>query len=280
MTAATTGLRLLTASERLAEPRGPKILIAGVPGVGKTSLLRTLSPEALATTLFVDAEAGDLAVAGLEIASVRPRTWSDCRDIACALGGPNPALPASASYSEAHYQAVAANPVLAGLAKHTGLFVDSLTEISRQCRAWAEQQPESFTERGKKDLRGTYGLVAREMVGRLQQVHHDRARTVVLVGILEKDADDPGAWRIQLEGQRTARELPGIIDVIATLHHINFGDGKPIRALVCANPNSWTLPAKDRSGKLEQFEEPDLGKLLAKLTPSSAAQATQETTHA
>ena len=71
------GLSLLTADMRRAEKRGPKILIVGIPGVGKTSLLGTLAPETLGETLLVDAEAGDLAVAGLPIASVRPRTWPE-----------------------------------------------------------------------------------------------------------------------------------------------------------------------------------------------------------
>jgi hypothetical protein len=267
-------LRLLTSTERLAEPRGPKILIAGVTGVGKTSLLRTLAPEARAKTLFVDAEAGDLAVTGLEVASVRPRLWSECRDIACALGGPNPALPASAPYSEAHYQAVVADPILASLTQYEILFVDSLTEIARQCRVWAEQQPESFSDRGKKDLRGTYGLVARGLIAFLQQIQQSRSKTVVLVCILERAEDAFGVkeWRLQLEGQRTARELPGIIDEVVTMHQADFfGDGKTVRAFVCAGENAWRFPAKDRSGKLEQLEPPDLGKLLAKITSSPSA---------
>jgi hypothetical protein len=39
-----------------------------------------------------------------------------------------------------------------------------------------------------------------------------------------------------------------------------------MRGFVCSNPNNWSLPAKDRSGRLEQIEPPDLGKLLTKLT--------------
>ena len=46
---------------------------------------------------------------------------------------------------------------------------------------------------------------------------------------------------------------------------IDFGDGKPTRAFVCTSPNPWGYPAKDRSGRLEQIEEPHLGKLIAKL---------------
>ena len=99
-------MKILTADERLAEKSGAKILIVGPSGIGKTSLLRTLSAEMLATTLFIDVEAGDLAVADLPVASVRPRQWSECRDLACVLGGPNPALPTTVAYSEAHYNEV------------------------------------------------------------------------------------------------------------------------------------------------------------------------------
>jgi hypothetical protein len=109
-------MKIITADQRLAEKRGAKILIAGPSGVGKTSLLRTLDQATLDSTLFVDIEAGDLAVADLKVASVRPRTGTECRDIACAIGGANPALPPTAAYSEAHHREVIANADLAALA--------------------------------------------------------------------------------------------------------------------------------------------------------------------
>jgi putative ribosome biogenesis GTPase RsgA len=52
-------MQIISADQRLAEPRRVKTLIVGPAGVGKTSLLRTLDP---ASTLFVDIEAGDLSV--------------------------------------------------------------------------------------------------------------------------------------------------------------------------------------------------------------------------
>ena len=68
-------------------------------------------------------------------------------------------------------------------------------------------------------------------------------------------------------GSKTARELPGIVDQIITYQFLDFGDGKPpVRGFVCTAPNSLGLPAKDRSGRLDQIEAPDLGKLLSKLT--------------
>lgn len=260
-------MKALTAAERLIEPRGAKILIVGVPGVGKTSLLKTLSPAMLSETLFVDAEAGDLSVLGLQVASIRPQTWRDLRDLAALFGGADPSRPADAPYCADHFASVAADPVLAPLAAYRTIFIDSLTQAMRLCRIWAETQPEAFSERGRKDLRGLYGLIAREGVAFLQQFQRDRSRNIVFVAILERHVDDYGVatWRPQLEGVRTGAQLPGIVDVVATLELLDFGDHKPVRGLVCTSPTSWALPGKDRSGKLDQVEPPDLGKLLAKL---------------
>ena len=261
-------MKIITADQRLEEKNGPKILIDGPSGVGKTSLLRTLSAEMLASTVFIDIEAGDLAVADLPVISVRPRTWPECRDLAAALGGFNPALPATAAYSEAHFNEVMKNPELAQLTDCQTLFVDSLTAAGRLCFTWAEQQPEATTDRGRKDLRAVYGLHARSMLGWLNQLQHARGRTVVFVAVLEKNIDDLNiaSWQPQLEGAKTGRELPAIVDEIVTMQWIDFGDRKPVRAFVCTNPNPWGYPAKDRSGRLDQIEPPNLGALIGKLT--------------
>jgi AAA domain len=218
--------------------------------------------------LFVDIEAGDIAVSDVPVASVRPQTWPDCRDLACALGGFNPALPPTAAYSEAHHSEVMKNPELAQLTGYQILFVDSLTAAGRLCFTWAEQQPEAFTDRGRKDLRAIYGLLARSMLGWLNQLQHARGRTVVFVAVLERNVDDfnIATWQPQIEGGKTGRELPAIVDEIISMVWIDFGDRKPARAFVCTNPNSWGYPAKDRSGRLEQLEPPNLGALIEKLT--------------
>jgi hypothetical protein len=38
------------------------------------------------------------------------------------------------------------------------------------------------------------------------------------------------------------------------------------RAFVCTTLNRWGYPAKDRSGRLEELEEPHLGKLFEKMS--------------
>lgn len=259
-------LRIISADERMAQNKGVKALIVGPAGVGKTTLLRTLDPK---TTLFVDLEAGDLAVQDVNVDTFQPRTWEELRDLTVYLSGPNPALPATAVYSQAHYDAVCESMGGASaLDKYETYFVDSITVAGRLCFKWCEQQPESFTDRGKKDVRGTYGLMGREMIALLTQLQHTRGKNVFFVGILEniKDEFNVSSWELQIEGSKTGKELPGIVDQILTLQFVDFGDGKATRAFICSQPNSWDYPAKDRSGRLEQIEEPHLGKLLAKIT--------------
>jgi hypothetical protein len=258
-------MKIISADERLAEKRGAKILILGPTGIGKTSLLRTVSH--LDRVLFVDIEAGELAVIDLKVPTIRIDDWRTARDLACRIGGPNKSFSADLCYSPAHFEAVGG--WLEGLDQIDTIFVDSLTAISRLSFRNAEQQPEAFSERtGRKDLRGAYGLHGREMVLWLNQLQHARALNVVFVGILEYAVDDlnRGVWQLQAEGSKTSRELPGIVDQIITYQFLDFADGQPpMRGFVTTAPNAWGYPAKDRSGRLDLIEPPDLGRLLAKL---------------
>jgi hypothetical protein len=110
------------------------------------------------------------------------------------------------------------------------------------------------------------------MINLLNQFQQAREKNIVLIGILERVVDDFGRAGevLQMPGARVWRELPGIVDEIITMHWVDFGDAKPTRAFVCTAPNQWGYPAKDRSGRLDPIEPPDLGKLIEKLTHPKA----------
>jgi hypothetical protein len=197
-------LQIISAAERLAEKRGHKIVVAGKSGVGKTSLVRTLDMD---KTLFMDLEAGDAAIEGCEVDVIRPRTWQECRDFACFLGGGNPALNDDSPYSEAHFEYVRqmyGDPA-AVLEKYDTIFIDSITVAGRLCFTHNQNQPEARSDRtGKLDTRAVYGAQGREMMQWLTQLQHIREKNVVFVGILDEKTDDYGrqTYDLQIEGSK------------------------------------------------------------------------------
>lgn len=258
-------LPIISAEERLKERRSAKVALVGPAGVGKTSQLKTLPSD---TTLFVDLEAGDLSVRDWPGDTVRPRTWPEFRDLVVFLAGPMPTASSDQAFSQAHFEHVCTkfgDP--AQLAKYDTYFVDSLTVLSRLCFAWCKTQPQAFSEKtGKPDNRGAYGQLGQEMITALTHLQHVRDKHVIYVAILEEKTDDFNRrfYQLQLEGSKTALELPGVLDEVVTLAILKADDGTNYRGFVTRADNPFGYPSKDRSGRLDAIEEPDLGKLIAK----------------
>mgnify|MGYP002628251524 CR=1 FL=1 len=240
-------LRIVSADERLSAANNKTSLaIFGPPGSGKTSLLKTLPA---ADTICLDLEAGMKSVQDWSGDSIPVRTFADAIDIGCLVGGINPAADPNGFFSEGHYQHLSQTypDLVRMIAGKRIVFVDSITDLTRQAMAWARTRPEAFSEKtGKPDPRGAYGLLAREVIGLLKHLQHAQGKTVIFVGILDQVismslfAAEDDSWR----------------------HDPERAD---IRRLVCRAGNPFGLPAKDRSGRLDVTEAPDLGALLAKI---------------
>ena len=284
-------LRIVTADERLSHAANKStIVLFGPTGAGKTTQLKHL-PER--ETVCIDLEAGLKSVQDWRGDSLPIRAFDDAVAVACLIGGVNPAAAPNEFYSEFHYQHLCTKHTELArlLAGKSVIFLDSLTDLTRQAMAWAKTRPEAFSEKtGKPDTRGAYGLMAREVIGLLKHLQHAPGKTVIFVGVLEKITDEFNVtnWQPQLEGSKAGRELPGIVDQVMSLHLFSrdaeggyvLDDKATDRRLVCRAGNPYGLPAKDRSGRLDLTEAPHLGSLLAKIntpttnpTPVASAQA-------
>ncbi|CAB4120997.1 AAA domain containing protein [uncultured Caudovirales phage] len=276
-------LHIISADERLATRQKVNIALFGPSGSGKTFQANTLDP---AKTLFVDLEAGTLAIQSWrgDVISVRDEAtklgvhpWQFARAIICLLGGPDPSQPDSSPYSKvafANYeQALGA---AAMFDKYDTIFIDSITVASRMAFAWSKTQPEALSEKtGKPDNRGAYGLLGQELTTWLTQAQHVRSKNIIVVGILDVGKDDFGrpTFEPQIEGSKAARELPGIFDQVITLGLFDMSSGSPVfdllkgtqRGFICHQNNGYGVPAKDRSGRLDGIEAPDLGAIIKKI---------------
>lgn len=258
-------MKIISADERLKQQTGVKMSIFGGFGIGKTSLLKTLDEP----TLCLDFEAGLLAVQDWCGDSISIRTWEDARDIACLIGGANPA--SKSVYSQRHFDALKAKWKDCDFSKYKCIFIDSITIASKLCLTWCKNQPESFSDKsGKPDVRAAYGLLASEMSSWLYQFQHIPDKDIIFVGLLEQKTDDFNrtSWVPQIEGAKTTAELPGILDEVISMVPVRDDSGKLNRKFICRTLNANMYPAKDRSGCLDEIEEAHLGGLLNKIKSS------------
>lgn len=248
----------LTKINEMSSSNYVKIAIFGKYGIGKTSLLRTLpNPEKV---LCLDFEAGLLSVRDLGVACIHIKNWKEARNIACMLHGADSNKAEKDKdkiYTEEHFQScISKYPDLyESLKNFDTIFVDSITVASRLCLKWCEGQ-------GKSDMRAIYGDLSKELIKWCTYLQHIPDKNVIFVGGMSKetevDSEQNRVYTLHIEGSKTGKELPGILDEVLCMD-LHNGD----RKLVCQPYGNY--PSKDRSGRLNVTEKADLWHIIQKI---------------
>lgn len=206
---------------------GVKMLVYGMAGAGKTSLIRTLP-----SPVVLSAEGGLLSIADAEIPFIEIKTMNDLKE----------------SYEW----------LMTDEGKEfKSICLDSISEIAEVVLN---------TERKlTKDPRQAYGAMQEQMSDLIRAFRDIPDRNVYFTAKAEKSQDEQGRvlYAPSMPGNKTGQQLPYFFDLVLALRVEKDAEGVTQRALMCDSDGLWQ--AKDRSGKLDSWEAPDLGEIIKKI---------------
>jgi formamidopyrimidine-DNA glycosylase len=112
---------------------------------------------------------------------------------------------------------------------------------------------------------GGYGSMQERVSDAIRLFRDLPDRNVYMSAKLEKSQDEMGRvmYAPSAPGSKISQSLPYFFDEVLALRLEKDADGIPQRALMCESDGLWQ--AKDRSGKLEPWEAPDLGAIISKI---------------
>lgn len=206
---------------------GVKMLVYGMAGAGKTSLIRTLP-----SPVVLSAEGGLLSIADAEIPFIEIKTMEDLKEAYHWLE----------SDEGKEFKSIC---------------LDSISEIAEVVLN---------TERKlTKDPRQAYGAMQEQMSDLIRAFRDIPGRNVYFTAKAEKSQDEQGRilYAPSMPGNKTGQQLPYFFDLVLALRVEKDAEGVTQRALMCDSDGLWQ--AKDRSGKLDDWESPDLGEIIKKI---------------
>lgn len=207
---------------------GVKLLVYGQAGAGKTSLIPTL-PNAI----VLSAEGGLLSIQDAELPYIEITTMAELQEAYKWL---------LESPEAAQFESVA---------------IDSISEIAEVVL--------NYEKKVNKDPRAAYGSMQEQMADIIRVFRDLPAKHVLMTAKLEKTQDEMGRvlYAPSMPGNKTGQSLPYFFDEVLALRVERDAEGNSQRALMCDSDGLWL--AKDRSGKLESWEAPDLSMIIAKI---------------
>lgn len=206
---------------------GVKLLVYGQAGAGKTTLIKTLPKP-----IVLSAEAGLLSIQDADIPYIEVNSIETIREAYTWLQ----------SDEGKQFETIA---------------LDSISEIAEVIL--------NSEKKTAKDPRQAYGSMQEQMADLIRAFRDIPDRNVYMSAKLEKSQDETGRilYSPSMPGNKTGQQLPYFFDEVLALRVERDADGNSQRALMCDSDGLWT--AKDRSGKLGQWEAPDLGEIIAKI---------------
>ena len=207
---------------------GVKLLVYGQAGAGKTSLIKTLP-----SPIVLSAEGGLLSIQDADLPYIEINDMDTLREAWSWL---------SQSDEAKGYQSVA---------------LDSISEIAEVVL--------NAEKKATKDPRQAYGAMQEQMTDIIRAFRDLPGRHVYMSAKLEKTQDEMGRvlYAPSMPGNKTGQALPYFFDEVLAIRVEKDSEGDTQRALMCDSDGLWL--AKDRSGKLEAWEAPDLGAIISKI---------------
>ena len=207
---------------------GVKILVYGAAGSGKTSLIATLP-----NPIVLSAEGGLLSIIDSNLPYLEITSMSDLMEA---------------------YEWLTTNKD--GLS-YNSIALDSISEIAEVVL--------NHEKKANKDPRAAYGAMQEQMADVIRAFRDIPNRHIYMSAKLEKSTDEMGRimYAPSMPGNKTGQSLPYFFDEVLAMRIEKDAEGIAQRALMCESDGLWL--AKDRSGKLTNWEKPDLGLIIQKI---------------
>ena len=207
---------------------GVKLLVYANAGAGKTSLIPTLP-----TPIVFSAEGGLLSIADADVSFVEVSSYDTLMEAYQWVVGSDEAK---------HFESIA---------------LDSISEIAEVVL--------NHEKKIAKDPRQAYGSMQEQMSDIIRAFRDIPNKHVYFTAKCEKATDETGRilYAPSMPGNKTGQQLPYFFDEVLALRVEKDAEGNAQRALMCDSDGIWQ--AKDRSGKLDTWEAPDLGAIIAKI---------------
>jgi len=222
-------------------------LVYGEPGMGKTSLLRTIPEGQRACVL--SAESGLLCVRDLvtsqRVEGFELASFDDLRTAYEQLQ--------TKEFKE----------------RYQWVFLDSLTEIGQRCIEGLKESGR-YSEKDAFKLWGEYG---EKMTAMVKAFRDARDFSVVMSALAKAESDDLGRRFIKPDLQgRIGERLPALFDLVFYMD-VEKVEGEDTRVFITSptDTSRGHVVAKDRSGKLNQVEKPDLTHIFSKIMEETNA---------